>query len=62
MCRRLREQARSHRRTRLGAEVCATRDRTVGASLLAMAVCQATSMLAMTASSRAGSLPQGSGV
>ncbi|TKJ88521.1 hypothetical protein PkoCFBP13504_00730 [Pseudomonas koreensis] len=34
----------------------------VGASLLANAECQSTSMLADTASSRAGSLPQGFGV
>ena len=38
--------------------VCTTRS-TVGASLLAIAVYQATSMLDVLASSRAGSLPQG---
>ncbi|CAI8720930.1 hypothetical protein EMIT0P74_110132 [Pseudomonas sp. IT-P74] len=35
-----------------------TEDQTVGASLLAMAECQATSVLNVAASSRAGSLPQ----
>ncbi|MGF6203120.1 hypothetical protein, partial [Pseudomonas laurylsulfatiphila] len=43
-------------------EICAQQKSTVGAGLPAMAQCQAAGMLVVMASSRAGSLLQGSGV
>jgi len=61
MCRRLREQARSHRDWGSHRDVWPHRNPIVGVSLLAMAVFQATGMPTGLTPSRAGSLLQGSG-
>ena len=56
---RHREQARSHKGSGVERKGCGITNQTVGASLLAIAECQATEMLNVRPSSRAGSLPQG---
>ncbi|CAI8838336.1 hypothetical protein EMIT0196MI5_230090 [Pseudomonas sp. IT-196MI5] len=57
MCRPRRGQARSHNDLG-GSQIVRTATEPVGASLLAKAECQATSMLNVPASSRASPLPQ----
>ncbi|SEE69795.1 hypothetical protein SAMN04490188_5197 [Pseudomonas kilonensis] len=56
---RYREQARSHRGFLVVADGLGDSEKTVGASLLAMALGQSASWLADSPLSRAGSLPQG---
>src|SRR3990167_3172795 len=56
---RHREQAHSHKGSGVERKGCGITNQTVGASLLAIAECQATEMLNVRPSSRAGSLPQG---
>ncbi|PMW92008.1 hypothetical protein C1X33_28300, partial [Pseudomonas sp. GW460-E13] len=54
--------AHSHKGSGVERKGCGITNQTVGASLLAIAECQATEMLAVGPSSRAGSLPQGDAI
>ncbi|MSU93763.1 hypothetical protein EB795_07420 [Pseudomonas mandelii] len=56
---RHREQAHSHKGSGVERKGCGITNQTVGASLLAIAECQATKMSDFRPTSRAGSLPQG---
>ncbi|MSU93762.1 hypothetical protein EB795_07415 [Pseudomonas mandelii] len=55
---RHREQAHSHKGSGVERKGCGITNQTVGASLLAIAECQATEMSDFRPTSRAGSLPQ----
>ncbi|PMW00781.1 hypothetical protein C1X50_27760 [Pseudomonas sp. MPR-TSA4] len=59
---RHREQAHSHKGSGVERKGCGITNQTVGARLLAIAECQATEMLTVGPSSRAGSLPQGDAI